>query len=161
VLAYDTDPNRRDAKINTSGGYAGVNMLADVPVNSTYTHIGHENALKIDKENGLFGKVLDALDRGGTYTEATTFAARNLKLLEFSGEKAFSIVSNIVGVAVIGDDLYKSYKAAKAGNYGQAGWQATKAIGTGVFMYFGGAEYQGAKLLWNLGTLLIDDSSEH
>jgi hypothetical protein len=100
---------------------------------------------------------LSILDHTGTWTEAFGFAGKESGLLEFAGENTLKFVSNAVGAIVILDDARKSWNAIKAGNYREAAWQAIKAGGTGVFMYFGGAEYQGAKLLWNLGSLIIDD----
>jgi hypothetical protein len=167
VLTYDRSPNRKGPGFTLNG------KLLYIPDDSpddaglmTGTTLQQVNINdKGDDKNWFDGVVqfvaqngLGILDRAGTYTEALGFAGSKSGLVEFAGENALKFVTNAVGVVVITDDVMKSYNAFRSGNWQEGTWQGLKAVGTGAFMYFGGAEYQGAKLLWNLGSLLIDDA---
>jgi len=174
IYSYDMNPNRKGPALTLSGEeynftppgangnggqfFDGMDANGNLLVANGMSGYDELAEVKVygnpEKEIDYLG----ILDRAGTYTEATAFAAKNSGLLEFAGENALKAIGNGVGLFVIGDDVIKSYKAFKAGDWKEGTWQAIKAGGTGAFMYFGGAEYQGAKLLWNLGSLIIDDA---
>lgn len=173
IYRYDTDPKMTGPAYTLNGStYATQRMISangfawnDKDENGNSKVIDGTSARGVldgttvsDGKESWFDKVLDAADRGGTYTEAIAFASKHADIAEFTGEKVFALTTNLVGLVVIGSDAVKSYNAFKSGNWREGSWQALKAVGTGAFMYFGGAEYQGAKLLWNLGALIIDDS---
>ncbi len=69
---------------------------------------------------------------------------------------ALEVIGRVTGVVSIGTNIYNSYKEYKAGHYLQSAWDEAKATATLGFLFFGGEE---AELIWNLGTLLIDEAS--
>jgi hypothetical protein len=109
------------------------------------------------------GQANEYFDQAMTLTDANLYGAQKLAniatgaSIEITSLAKISVIGTLAKVSGAATILSNSVEAAeewKKGNIGTAIWKGTEALATTAFLIFGGEEIE---LLWNLGTMAIDD----